>query len=112
MNTWADLANLREAGLRPGLPLIITTYRDSRIANFEEMGCMVIMHTAGTKFHVELLEGLRVWLFLGGCEKPAAIARLAKVKGTQPEELCCWCECHKTLVANPVGCTLEEEWAA
>lgn len=110
MATWSDLRDLRAHGLRPSLPVIVTTDGKRPSWFMEQEGCLVIRHAAGEPFAAELLEGLRVWLFLGGCDRGQAVVRSCVAKGVVPAELRSWCLCMARLESNPPGCEVVREW--
>lgn len=80
-------------------------------ATLADIGAMVIRHRPGEKFHVELLAGLRVWLFLGSCDRAQAVVRTANRKGVE-FAVEAWCECAKRLDSQPVPCATAAEWEA
>jgi len=111
MSSWADLAELRRNGLRPGFPVVITTNPDRATYTLSDIGAMVIRHNPGDVFPVELLAGLRAWLFLGSCDRAQAVIRAARVKGVE-FVVEAWCECAKRLDSQPVPCATAAEWEA
>jgi hypothetical protein len=109
MSSWSDLEALRRQGLRPGFPVMVTTNPDRMTWTLAEIGAMVIHHRPGDVFPVELLAGLRVWLFLGSCDRAQAVVRTANRKGVE-FALEAWCECARSLDPQPVGCSTAAEW--
>jgi hypothetical protein len=109
---WDDLRQMRRQGLRPKLPVIVTVHEDRLARTLSAEGCGVIVVKSGEPFHVELLEGLRVWLFLGNCDRAQAVVRALNAKGVQLAELQSWCECEKSFSAQPVRCQVAMDWAA
>lgn len=112
MATWADLREMREQGLRPSLPVIVTVDGKRPAGVLAEQGCLVIRHKPGEVFHVELLAGLRVWLFLGSCDRAQAVLAAMKSKAVHIAELRAWCPCEQRLDPAPTGCELAREWRA
>jgi hypothetical protein len=110
MNTWADLRELRAQGLKPSLPVVISSDGRPPAHMLAEEGCLVIRHNAGEMFHVELLEGLRVIAFLGTCNRAQAVVKLMNARGVQPEEFRAWCDCQKRLDSMPVDCEVVKSW--
>lgn len=108
---WADLRLMREQGLKPSLPVIVTTRMDRLARTFADGGCGVIEHKPGTPFHAELLDGLNVWLFTGSCDRANSVVRAMNAKGVTPASLKSWCECSQSLQSNPVPCATAKEWA-
>jgi hypothetical protein len=111
MASWQDLRALRQTGQRPTLPVIVSTghYRLDR--NLRESGCLVITHKPGEMFHVELLQGLRVMLFVGRCERANRVAKSMMARGVEPAQMQVWCECSAELTTAPVSCEIAREWA-
>lgn len=108
--TWDDLRKLRRQGLRPSLPVLITTANDCWTYHHE--GFAVIRHAPGQPFHVELLHGLRVVLFLGNCDRASAVIRAMNAKSVKPAELRAWCACFERLDSAPVSCATANAWEA
>lgn len=110
MNTWEELRQLRRAGMKPSLPVVVMVddRRPSRL--LAEEGCMVIQHKPGEVFPVELLEGLRVWLFLRSCGRAQAVQMLVGSRGVKAAELSSWCECSQSFERCPVRCEVSREW--
>jgi hypothetical protein len=111
MSTWNDLRELRAVGMAPGLPLVVAVGEPRLMQNVGDIGAMVVQHRPGEVFPVELLAGLRVWLFLGSCDRSVAVIRALKIKGVEVEELRTWCPCNRRLVSMPVACDVEAAWA-
>lgn len=97
--TWDDLAALRAAGKRPGLPVVVTLRRADAWRVFTEPFC-VIVHEPGKPFPVELLDGLEVLLRMP-CPQAAAIARLIRAKGVAVRRCESWCDCAAELTQFP-----------
>ena len=110
MNTWADLRKIRAAGLKPSLPIVVTVDGSRPAGLLAEEGCLVIRHSPGEPFHVELLEGLRVWLFLGSCDRAQSVVKMCAAKGCRPSELGSWCVCTRRMDWQPVRCEVAAEW--
>jgi hypothetical protein len=110
MNTWADLREIRRQGMRPSLPVVVTTDGQRPTWLLAEEGCLVIRHNAGETFHVELLDGLRVWLFIGNCDRASAVVSLMGAKGIRPSELGSWCPCMGRMDFQPVHCEVAKSW--
>lgn len=112
MAKWADLQAMREQGLRPSLPVMITTDGKPPAQLLREDGMLVIEHKPGELFPVELLDGLRVLLFLGSCDRAQAVVRAMLNKHVKPTDLRAWCPCFQCLDIAPVHCAVAWEWAA
>ena len=106
--SWADLRELRKQGMAPSFPVVITTGSYPRALG--ELGCLVIQHKAGDPFPAELLEDIRVWCFLGGCDRGQAVVKAMASKGVKPAEFKSWCECSQRLDSMPVRCEVGREW--
>lgn len=105
---WGDLRDLRSRGLKPTLPVIVTTRNDCR--TYAEEGFAVINHSPGEPFPAELLDGLRVVLFLGNCDRAAAVARLMVSQDVKPAELRTWCTCFERLDSCVCSCETVHQW--
>jgi hypothetical protein len=105
---WADLQELRRQGLKPSLPVLVTTARDCR--TYDEEGFAVIRHSPGQPFPAELLDGLRVMLFLGNCDRAASVVRAIQTKGVTPVELRTWCACFGRLDSCICSCATVHMW--
>lgn len=121
--SWSDLAGLRSRGQRPALPVVVTTWPKPWKPHARELfdsGVMVIEHEAGTPVPVHLLEGLRVILAFENCGHTAAVCRLLRSRGIQPESLNGWCACYRQFTAVPAPCdqthdqinAIQEHWLA
>jgi len=110
MNTWADLRAIRQQGLKPSLPVVVTTDGKRPASLLAEEGCLVVKHQPGEQFPAELLEGLRVWLFVGNCDRSQRVQMLMASKGVKPAEFNAWCECSKRFDSSPVCCKVAHEW--
>lgn len=108
--TWDDLRELRRQGLRPSLPVLVTTANDCR--TFEREGFAVVRHEPGKPFPAELLDGLRVMLFLGSCDRASAVVQLMASREVRPAELRTWCECYRRLDCGAVSCETAQMWEA
>ena len=106
--TWDDLRQLRAQGLAPSFPVIVTTKSDCW--TYAEIGCAVLKHEPGEPFPVELLDGLRVLLFLGDCDRASNVIRAMVAKGVKPSELSAWCQCFKRLDFQSVHCEVAQQW--
>jgi hypothetical protein len=82
--------------------------RPSRL--LAEEGCMVILHKPGENFPVELLDGLRVWLFLRSCDRAQMVVRAMNHRGVQPVGVAAWCECSQRFDDQPVCCEVAKSW--
>lgn len=105
---WTDLRELRRQGLKPSLPVLVTTARDCR--TYEDEGFAVIRHSPGEPFPAELLDGLRVVLFLGNCDRAASVVRAMQAKGVMPVELRTWCTCYGKLDSCICSCATVHAW--
>lgn len=92
MSTWSDLRELRRQGLKPRLPVYVTTHFDNCRSHAEE-GAMVIVHKAGEKFEFDLLSGLDVCLRLDSCEQVSRVSRRLKELEIRPASALGWCRC-------------------
>jgi hypothetical protein len=112
MTTWAELRELRNAGLAPTLPVVITTRHDiwRLMRHLIEHGWLVVMHKPGDPFPVELLAGLDVVLFLDSCDQAQAVIRQLKERGVQVASLGAWCPCFQRMDYQPVCCEVAREW--
>lgn len=110
MNTWADLRELRRNGMKPALPVIVTTTGQAPARTLADEGCLVIRHNPGEVFHGELLDGLRVWLFVGNCDRATAVVRSLLAGGIKPTQLAAWCPCFGRMDFQPVSCEVAAEW--
>lgn len=110
MNTWDDLRELRRNGLKPSLPVIVMTDDRKPSHLLQEEGCLVVLHKAGEPFHVELLDGLRVWLFLRSCDRAQTVIRAMNAKDVKPAEFASWCECARCFDSQPVCCEVAKQW--
>jgi hypothetical protein len=108
--SWDNLRQLRRQGLKPSLPVVVMTDAGKPSRLLAEEGCMVIVHKPGEAFHVELLDGLRVWLFLRSCDRAQAVIRTMNHRGVQPSELRSWCECMARMDSQPVCCEVAKSW--
>lgn len=108
--TWDDLRELRRQGLKPSLPVLVTTANDAR--TYADEGFAVIRHSPGQPFPVELLDGLRVMLFLGNCDRASAVVRVMAMRGVKPAELMAWCGCFGRVDRQPVSCETAQAWEA
>lgn len=108
--TWDDLRELRRNGMRPALPVLVTTANDCH--TYEQEGFAVVRHEAGKPFPVELLDGLRVLLFLGSCDRASAVVRAMVNREVRPAELRAWCECFRVLDGKPMRCETVQQWMA
>lgn len=108
MNTWDELAGLREKGQRPALPVFLTTRKNLSWNIGREF--FVIHVPRGTKFLCELLAGLRVILMLDDCKQAAKVIALLKAKSIECEEVRVWCECQKTLKNGADNCEQVKEF--
>ncbi len=92
MSTWSDLRQLRRQGLKPRLPLYVTTNFDN-CREAAEIGAMVVVHKTGEKFEFELLRGLNVFLRLESCEQVSKVARRLRELDLRPASCQGWCRC-------------------
>lgn len=105
---WDDLRELRKQGLKPSLPVIVTTKRDCW--TYAQEGFAVVQHSPGEPFPAELLDGLRVVLFLGNCDRAASVVRAMQAKGVMPVELRTWCACFERLDSCVCSCATVKAW--
>lgn len=110
MATWNELIAMRERGLKPSLHVVITTDGKPPANLLRDSGYLVIRHNPGEVFHGEQLDGLDVLLFLGNCDRSAAVVRTLRNLGVKPKSLTAWCECAKRLDHQPVRCEVAQEW--
>jgi hypothetical protein len=110
--SWDTLQQLRKKGLKPSLPVVVTTDGKRPAWLLESIGCLVVKHESGQAFPVKLLDGLQVWLFLGNCDRAQAVVRAMKAKGVVPSQLRAWCPCAGAMDSMPVNCDVAREWAA
>lgn len=103
MSTWDDLRDLRLEGHKPHLPVIITTKAQLPEA-LDGVGCMVILHEAGTVMPIKLLDGLDVIFMFDRCELAAHVNKLAKSKGVTFASAKSWCKCGELLTILPLSC--------
>lgn len=112
MVTWSDLAALRLRGLRPELPVYVTT-RWILARNMTDVGCIAILHKRGEPMPVRWLHGLDVMLDFDDCETAAKVKRLIDQREVQPRRLRAWCRCAGGFVATCGACDAgDEPWAA
>lgn len=109
--TWDDLRQLRAAGLKPSLPVMVATKPGSLGRLLDSEGFAVLEVKAGEPFHAELLDDLDVLLFLGNCDRASAVVKAMRAKSVKPERLRTWCECSQQLDSSPVRCEVAREWA-
>lgn len=107
--TWNDLAELRRAGLQPGLPVYVTN-RPMLARNMRDVGCVAIVHRAGERMPVELLDGLDVRLDFGRCDLAGRVHRLMRLREVEPKRVRAWCECCGGFVATCGACE-GEPWS-
>lgn len=107
---WQDLRELRKAGMRPSLPVVVTVDGKRPAHLLASEGCMVIQHKPGDQFPVELLDGLRVWLFLRSCGRAQSVQALMVARNVKAAEIATWCECSQTFERCPVRCEVAREW--
>jgi hypothetical protein len=101
--TWDALRQLREGGEKPSLPVIVTTKRELP-RRLDGVGCLTVLHEAGTPFPVELLDGIDVIFFFDKCELAGQVQRLAKSKGVKFGWARAWCTCGSFLTVAPLAC--------
>lgn len=105
--TWGQLAQLRAAGQRPAMTLIVSTSR--RFAwNVGQLGAMTILQQRGEPMPVELLDGLDVIFHLDNCDQNAAVLRLMRSKGViagRAGQVRCWCKCFEFLDSGAAPCS-------
>lgn len=113
--TWAQLRAMREAGQRPGLPVIVTLDRRDAFRIFTA-AFAVVVHQPGTPMPLELLDGLAVLLRMP-CEYASRVARALRSRGVKPAHCESWCACRASLTVTPdASCedarAIEREWSA
>lgn len=101
-NGWEALRDLRATGRRPTLPVVVTTKRQMPW-RLQGVGCLTVLHEAGTKFPVEHLAGLEVIFLFERCELASHVWRLAKSRGVKFNAQV-WCECAGCLSCLPMSC--------
>lgn len=94
---------LRMGGHKPALPVIVTTkpYLPRRL---EGVGCMTILHKAGTPMPIQLLEGLEVIFWFDTCGLMVHVLDLAKAKEVTFARAQVWCSCGNLLSLLPMSC--------
>lgn len=107
---WQDLRQLRAQGLKPSLPVMVTTHPSSLARLLDCEGFAVLVHKPGETFHAELLDDLRVLLFLDTCTQAQGVVKALRSKGSKPAELRSWCQCLHRLESSPVCCKVAQEW--
>jgi hypothetical protein len=110
MATWQDLRLMREQGVKPSLPVMVSTDGANPAGLLMENGFLVIRHKPGEMFPVELLDGLSVLLFLGSCDRASAVVRMMVERDVQPLEIRSWCECYSRIDRQPVRCEVAHAW--
>jgi hypothetical protein len=113
--TWKDLAELRAAGQKPLLPIIVTTWPKPwrpHAREIFERGAMVITHKSGEPIPVKLLDGLRVILALDSCDQTSAVCRLLAARGVKAQSIHGWCQCYREFTACPAKCAETHEQIA
>ena len=96
--TWAELLELRSKGLRPATPIVLSRSRIGRV-----MWETLPIITLDDRPALELLTGLRVWLFTG-CAGAAEIVRQLRNRNVWCSELLSWCERDKSLASHYGNC--------
>lgn len=112
--SWDELRAMREAGQRPGLPVVVTLDRRDAYRLFTP-AFAVVVHEPGKPMPLELLDGLAVILRMR-CPQASKVARALRSKGVRPAHCESWCECLRELTSGPAAtCTLGieigAEWA-
>ena len=97
--TWAELQNIRAQGLRPAMPIVLTRSRLGR-AMWETLPII----TLDDRPALELLSGLRVWLFTG-CVGAAELIHEMRERDVWCAELLSWCYRDKLLAKYYGTCT-------
>lgn len=110
--TWDALRQLRLGGQKPALPVIVTTKKHLARA-LDGVGCMVIVHEAGTVMPVTLLDGLDLIFYFDTCALAETVWRLAKSKGVELASARAYCGCTGITTIAPMSCESHEaamEW--
>lgn len=103
MSTWDDLRQLRVAGHKPTLPVIVTSHAHLP-KRLEGVGCLTILHRAGEPMPVKLLEGLHVIWFFEQCHTAEFTWKLCRTKGINLASSRVWCGCANLLSILPMWC--------
>jgi len=101
--SWDALRQLRLGGKKPTLPLIVTTQRYLP-RKLEGVGCMVIVHQAGSVMPIKLLEALDVIFMFDRCDLAASVCRMAQEKNVVFGSVNVWCKCASMLNTQPYTC--------
>ena len=99
---------LRWSGKRPKLPVIVTTSAHLP-ARFVGVGCMTILHEAGTPFPAGLLRGLEVIAFFDSCSDAVKVQRMFDRLECWPARFQVWCICGSCLTVTPRSCAKQRE---
>jgi hypothetical protein len=100
---WRPLAELRAAGLKPKLPVVVTTDLGVKRRKFGD-GSLVIVHRPGERMPVALLDGIDVRLVLDRCDTAGAVYELMAARGVRPTSCSIWCRCAGHLVGAVWPC--------
>lgn len=112
LNRWQDLAELRQRGQKPQLPVFVTD-RWALAQNVRGAGCLAIRHQPGESMPVKWLHGLDVVLVFANCEMAGKVKRLMDARGVVPKSLRAWCQCANALVPTAGPCDAgDEPWVA
>jgi hypothetical protein len=105
---WDALRQMRIAGQKPSLPVIVTTLPQLP-KRLEGVGCLVILHKAGEAMPIKLLDGLDVIFYFRQCDLMVPVWKLAKSKDVTFASARTWCSCSDILSVVPMWC---DSWAA
>ncbi|MDP9090166.1 MAG: hypothetical protein M3O26_15650 [Pseudomonadota bacterium] len=100
---WDALRQLRMAGKKPTLPVIVTT-KPQLPQRLDGVGCLVILHKAGEVMPIKLLDGLDVIFWFDRCELELHVKHMADAKGVTFERSRVWCNCAGLLSILPMSC--------
>jgi len=100
---WDALRELRMRGMRPSLPVILTS-KAHLIDRLQGVGCMVILHKAGESPPVKLLDGLDVIAIFDTCKLAARFIKFAGRHGVGFTRYRAWCSCGKILTVVSFDC--------
>jgi hypothetical protein len=100
---WDSLRMLRMGGLKPSSTVIVTT-KPQMPRRLEGMGCMTILHKAGTPMPVQLLDGLEVIFWFDTCGITQHVMDLARANGVTFARSQTWCSCGNLLSLFPMSC--------
>lgn len=98
--SWNQLAELRQRGQQPALPVCLAI---GKWPGFYQTEFAVIHIDRDETLPLDLLAGLEVWL-LTGCREAVRISELAKAQLVKRGFWQCWCYRQKILYGTPGEC--------